>query len=217
MLRRRWVIITALVALGGMLATVAFVGGDLLSGSEGSAEPPPSPTESPSVPEGFVEFRDEQTGFALAYPRDWERLRPNDPQIRFAATLNGRDSMLVRVTPLGFEVGQEQLVGMEQFTARVVATAQGVNLLSPPQEIELAGLPGYLYLYTFKDPESGKRGWHSHYFLFSGETMVSLVFQALPRKRFDDLAPVFDEITKSFRVEQPLAAGGPSLNQEGDG
>ncbi|MCA1683766.1 MAG: hypothetical protein LC708_01360, partial [Actinobacteria bacterium] len=64
----------------------------------------------------------------------------------------------------------------------------------------LAGLPGYFYFYSFQDPGTGQRGAHSHFFVFKGQTLITLVFQALPAEQFPPAATTFDEITGSFRV-----------------
>ena len=73
-------------------------------------------------------------------------------------------------------------------------------LKAEPTETEQGGLPGVYYLYTFRDPVSGLRGAHSHFFLFKGQTMISLVFQALPDGDFGRLAPLFDRVAGSLRV-----------------
>jgi hypothetical protein len=66
--------------------------------------------------------------------------------------------------------------------------------------VRQAGLPGYFYFYSFKDPASGQEGVHSHYFLFKGPTMISFVFQALPKDDFQRLANVFDEVIGTFTI-----------------
>ena len=70
-------------------------------------------------------------------------------------------------------------------------------------QITLAGLPGYFYFYSFKDPTTGQEGVHTHYFLFKGSTMISFVFQALPKDSFQGLAHLYDEVIGSFRVLRP--------------
>ena len=62
------------------------------------------------------------------------------------------------------------------------------------------GLPGYFYFYSFKDPASGQEGVHTHYFLFKGSTMISVVFQALPKDSFQGLAHLYDDVIGSFKV-----------------
>lgn len=165
-----------------------------------SASPSASPSPSPTAPEGFVVYEDAEAGFSLAYPKTWNRLESADPQIRLIATPNQRDSLLVRVFQPGFAVTADNLHQARTLTDSLVDAGRGVKILAEPEQITLGGLPGYFYFYTFKDSETGKKGVHSHYFLFDGETMVTIVFQALPAPRFPRLAPVFDEIANSFRA-----------------
>jgi hypothetical protein len=80
----------------------------------------------------------------------------------------------------------------------VVKSGRGVKLIAPPQRSDLGGLPGYFYLYSYRDGD-GRRGAHSHYFLFKGDTMFTIVFQAVPEGRLPELAPVFDRIARTFR------------------
>jgi hypothetical protein len=91
------------------------------------------------------------------------------------------------------------VAGARQLTDAVVNAGTDVELQVDPTEVNIAGLPGHFYFYTFGDP-SGQRGAHSHYFLFKGKTMISLVFQGVPDSDFVRLAPVFDEVANSFRV-----------------
>jgi len=160
----------------------------------------PTPTTSPLVPDGFVLFEDEEAGFSIAYPGSWERLESRDPQVRLVATPNGRDSLLVRVLQPGFTVTEDNLGQAKTLTDGLVKAGRNVKILAKPEPIRLGGLPGLFYFYSFKDSGTGKRGVHSHYFLFSGETMITLVFQALPTKSFPELAPVFDQVANSFRA-----------------
>ncbi len=61
-------------------------------------------------------------------------------------------------------------------------------------------MPGYYYLYTFIDGETGAEGAHAHYFLFRGRNMYTLVFQALPSDGFSRLSGVFDQIAASLQT-----------------
>ncbi|MGH3977494.1 MAG: PsbP-related protein [Pseudonocardiaceae bacterium] len=172
--------------------------------SQGGEPPPPAAAAASSSPDspprGFVEFRDEQAGFALAYPKDWARVQLDDPQVALLAVRSPQDYVQVRVLELDAPVGPQLLPDAKQLTGYIVQANQSVKLLAEPKRIELAGLPGYFYFYSFQDPASGQTGAHSHFFLFRGPTMISIVFQALPAERFPSLAPTFDQITGSFRL-----------------
>ena len=66
------------------------------------------------------------------------------------------------------------------------------------QAITLNGMIGYYYFYTFDD--GPVKAVHAHYFLFSGNKMNILVFQALPDD-FEKMAFTFDRIAESFRSD----------------
>lgn len=202
--RKRVIIVVAAVLVAGVLATLAAgLGQRMLA-------PPPSPppaagTQSStpgSAPEDFVEFRSEQGGFALSYPKSWRRLQSEDPQVALVAANGQNDSFLVRVVELDAAVGPEQLPAAKQLADRIVKANESVELLTEPAKIELAGLPGYFYFYSFEDPASKQKGVHSHFFLFNEKKMITLVFQSIPAEQFPRMAPTFDKITNSFRLLQ---------------
>ncbi len=164
--------------------------------SSPAGTPRPSPPRDP--PPGFVAFRDEL--FSIAHPASWIRRQSRDPEIALLAmTRDSSASFLVRAVPVGFEIESANLEAAKRLTDRVVTSGRRVKLLAPPQRSDLGGLPGFFYLYTFKDADSGRRGAHSHYFLFRGETMITIVFQTLPADRLALYAPLFDRIARTFR------------------
>jgi hypothetical protein len=168
----------------------------------------PATTQARSVtpsPSDLVEFRNDQAGFALSYPKAWIRATAPNPQIALVAAeqdpaRNQGGSILVRVTPLDAPVGKVQLGQARKATDAIVASSDGVALKAEPTETEQGGLPGLYYLYTFRDPVSGQTGVHSHFFLFKDKAMISLVFQALPQDDFGRLAPLFDRVAGSLQV-----------------
>lgn len=167
----------------------------------------PAATQARSVAptEDLVEFRDDAAGFALSYPKAWVRATAPNPQIVLVAAehdpaKNQGGSILVRTTRLDAPVGKAQLAEARKATDAIVASGQGVTMRAEPTETEQGGLPGLYYLYTFRDPVSGLAGAHSHYFLFNGSTMISVVFQAIPDGDFGRLAPLFDRVAGSLRV-----------------
>jgi hypothetical protein len=154
---------------------------------------------SPPMPAGFVEFQHPTAGFALSYPADWARLDSGDPQVPLLVQ-GGPHSFLVRVMDLPTQVGPRELPAAKPFTDQVVMSNGSVKLIAEPQQITLAGLPGYFYFYSFTDPASGAAGAHSHFFLFKGTTMISIVFQTVPAEQFGSGAATFDQVTRTFRV-----------------
>jgi hypothetical protein len=201
------------IVIGLGLVLLAGAGTWIAASRDTGGHRMPATTQARSVntapaqarPDELVEFRADQAGFALSYPKAWVRATAPNPQIVLVAAehdpaKNQGGSILVRVTPLDAPVGKAQLPEARQATDAIVASAEGVALRADPVETEQGGLPGLYYLYTFRDPLSGLTGAHSHYFLFKGPTMISVVFQALPDGDFARLAPLFDRVAGSLRV-----------------
>ena len=191
---RKGVLAAAAVAAVVIAAAAAFIGSNLISSSD-----PDKPANRKSS--GFVRFRDPETGFAISHPRRWRRLPSGDSLVRLIVA-GGGGSLLVRTSPLGQRERPATLTSAKKLTDRWVRSVKSVKLLRPAKQVELGGLPGYLYLYTFRDRGTRERGAHAHYFLFRGGTVFTLVFQALPSTTFTGLAPLFDRIASTFRAEQ---------------
>jgi hypothetical protein len=202
-----------LTVVGLGLVLIAGAGTWLGAARDTSGRRMPPSTQARSVdaasaqarPDDFVEFRDDQAGFALSYPQAWVRSTAPNPQIVLVASehdpaKNLGGSILVRVSPLDAPVGKAQLGEARKATDALVTSSEGVVLKAEPMETEQGGLPGLYYLYTFRDPVSGLVGAHSHYFLFKGSAMISVVFQALPDGHFGRLAPLFDRVAGSMRA-----------------
>lgn len=215
MTTRRWAIVATGLSAAAVVGGIATFNGrqtvaprpspsaPVASAPSPSAVPPKTATPNrspvPAPPAGFVEFRDERVGFAVSYPKEWKVLEvPGDPQISLLTALNERDSFMVRVVPLGVQIGPKELPGMTSITNDLVTSGEGVKVITGPEQVQVGGLPGYFYLYTFVD--GGQKGAHSHYFLFKGDAMITLVFQAIPEDQFQQRASVFDQIANSFRV-----------------
>jgi hypothetical protein len=155
---------------------------------------------SKALPAGFSQFRSDQAGIELAYPSTWTKLTPKDPQILLLIAQGTQDSVLVRASELQEAVGPQQMAAARQVTDKLVMSNKTVQMITEPKQIELGGLPGFFYFYSFKDTGTGQEGAHSHFFLFNGKTMISMVFQTLPRERFASTAPTFDKIAASFHA-----------------
>jgi len=165
-------------------------------------------TQPAKTPAGFVEFRDEQAGFAISYPTAWTRLQSTDPSVVLVVSekpvaQNSGGSILGRVITLDGPVGPAQLADAKKVTDEIVTKGENVELKAQPAAVTQDGLPGYFYFYTFKDSTSGQRGAHSHYFLFKDKLMISFVFQAVPDSDFVRLAKTFDDVIGTFRVLPP--------------
>ena len=162
-------------------------------------------TTTAPAPGALVEFRDEKAGWAISYPKAWNRLQSQDADVALVVSekppeLNSGGSILARDLVLAAPVDESKLPAAKEVTDKIVTGGEGIQLLAQPAVVHQGGLPGYFYFYSFKDPTTGQEGVHTHYFLFKGSTMISFVFQALPKDNFQGLAHLFDEVIGSFRV-----------------
>ena len=201
--RQRTIIIVAALLGAAVLGVSAAIYGPELLGFE---EPPPPETgtsaPSPAVPQlgEFTEFAHEPTGIALSYPSSWLKLNTDDPQVLLLASDGPKNNFLVRAVELQSPVGEPELGAAKQLTDQIVGANKSAKLLVTPQQLTIAGLPGYWYFYSFQDAGTGQRGAHSHFFLFKGKTMLSFVYQTVPLEKFQESAPIFDKINGSLRV-----------------
>ncbi|MGB8994468.1 MAG: PsbP-related protein [Pseudonocardiaceae bacterium] len=207
--RRRVLVIIGLLLAVGLGTSAAIFGPRLFTGIQPGQATKTANTanatnkadsSAKSTPAGFSEFRSEQAGFELAYPSDWTKLSAKDPQVLLLLSQGPQDSMLVRVSELQEAIGPQQLPAMKQVTDKLVASNKTVQMVAGPNQIELGGLPGYYYFYNFTDPATGQQGSHSHFFLFNGKTMISMVFQSLPKEHFAESAKTFDQVANSLHA-----------------
>ncbi|MFN2556522.1 MAG: hypothetical protein ABR592_06535, partial [Nitriliruptorales bacterium] len=148
-------IVVSVVLAVGIVAAGAIAGQRLVGRKQPSAAPestqdannPASPN-----PDEFVEFRNDERGVAISHPAHWRRIpRPDDPNVLLVATGGPQESFLLRAIPLGVAIPPEKVPEMRQLTDSLVTGGAGVQLLTEPRQIELAGLGGFYYLYTFPD------------------------------------------------------------------
>lgn len=202
----KWLVVA--VAVGAVAVTVGVILGGAAGSSVESGFAPPDSTSprTPArsdAPPGYVRVGGGQGRFSIAHPADWTRLDSADPGVDLLVTKARTASLLARSFPLRFRVDRTNLPAAEGITDEIVRSGRRVRLLAQSRRIELGGLPGYFYFYTFRDRKTGRRGTHSHYFLFQGDTMITLVLQALPESEFRRFATVFDRIAASFRAGRP--------------
>jgi hypothetical protein len=199
------------VAVAVVLAAAAAVIGDRLISA--SSEPPKAKRAASAdreLPRGFVRFRDRSVGFSIAHPSDWIRLPRPRADVRLLAARAGA-SLSVRVSTVGIEVGPDSLGPARSITDKLVADAGPIKLVRNPEQIAVGGLPGYLYLYTFRDADTKQTGVHAHYFLFRGNQLYALVFQALPAATFGSFTRTFDAIAETLRVSPPRDPAVPGI------
>jgi len=196
------VIVVSLVVYAFVLRPSAKVGTPAASGPTTTLGPD---APGPSVPESeLATYTSEKEGFTIKYPKAWPFLAVGD-EGGLALDAGGGDAVDVRLLQrTEIPTTPENLVNIKTFTDGVVGTNRSAVILKQ-QEISLNEMPGYYYLYTFIEPETGAEGAHAHYFLFRGRNMYTLVFQALPSDGFARLSGVFDQIASSFQTRPDTA------------
>jgi hypothetical protein len=180
-----------IVAVAAILAIVAgaAVGRNLLSSST---------TSTPRA--DVVRFKDEVSKFSIAYPGSWTRLRTSgsESDVSLLVEADRATSLIVRAAPVGLaKVTPKTLPIVRKLTDNLVAADPRAKLLGAPEAVDLGGLPGYRYRYTYGSGDTS--GAHDHYFLFKDGRLIQLVFQAIPSGRLPALTPVFERIAATFR------------------
>ncbi|MGH9164600.1 MAG: PsbP-related protein, partial [Acidimicrobiales bacterium] len=192
---RNWQLIVLTLVAAGFLVVAYVLGRD--SGSKTS---------------DFATFTDDKTGISIDYPKGWRVIEATDAALRFVATPGGDDSASVRVSDVGFTVSPTvpvEVADAKTLTEQLLAD-KGLTLIRQ-EDIEINGAATFYYLYSFKDSETGEEGVHAHYFVFHGQQMTQMVFQALPTAGFEKLVPVFARMASSFTPpEVPKSAGSPT-------
>jgi hypothetical protein len=179
-----------------LLALALLAGGGWwIAGDHPRSEAAAAPV---AAPEKLVPYTDPAAGFAIDHPASW-RVETIDGGVLLH--VGAQDAVSVKRTVLAQPVDASNLEDLRAVTDAVLAAPEaGLDVLRTTPTT-LGGLPGVQYLYTFD--AAGTRGAHTHWFVFSGATMYTLVCQALPDTGFGALAPAFDAVTASFRVLEP--------------
>jgi hypothetical protein len=194
---------TRLVVVLSVL-TAAVVGLAVFGVVLGTRSPkkPPAPARD-DTPVPVTSYRDAQTGFTVEYPRSWQKVELPVADYRLALDGGSNVAFTIRVLPIETPATAANLENFKAVTDGLVTSNNTVHVLKQ-QAVSLNGMLGYYYFYTFTD--GGVQAVHAHYFLFSGNKMNILVFQALPDD-FARMAPTFDKIAESFRSNPDTPAG----------
>jgi hypothetical protein len=195
-----------------VLAAVAVVGAVLVFGS-GSRDlttdlpatddpvteaPPGVPSLTGELEDGYVAFTDPETGISLQHPESWVPLQRPRGDLRVSVGTGNGSGLRVRVIPIeGVVDTAEELVAIQTQTD-LYAGPEGVQVVKR-EAVEVNGMIGISYLARFTDEASGAKVANAQYFLFKGNTMHNLLFQAVPEEDFEDLRPVFNEVLASFQ------------------
>ena len=186
----RKLLVVVIVAAVLALVVGAAVGRNLIS------------SETPAPRAEVIRFQDEVSKVSIAYPASWKLLPlpSGESDVALRIALKGSAVMQMRSTEVGVEgVTFEKLPVVRKFTDGLLAEDSRVRLLKEPDPVELGGVPGYRYRYTFRS--SSNAGAHDHYFLFKGRRMIQLVFETATQARLAELAFTFQRIAGTFKSE----------------
>jgi len=170
-------------------------------------EAPPNPTSAGAPDQAeLTEFRNNQVGFALSYPASWVprqlKDQPEHPSVLLRVSDEaGKKALLIRALELPKAVSKEELPAAKQEIDQLLVSANPtIDVRAESEAFELAGMPGYLYVYTTKDEATGQQIGHSHFFFFKEATMLIFVFEAVPAADYEAAVPEFNQIINSFRT-----------------
>jgi hypothetical protein len=190
------VILSVLTVVVVALAGFAFV----LSSGNKKGLPPAAPADIP-----VTSFTDRQTGATLQYPRSWKQVQVPNATYRLVLDGGNNVGMTFRVFNTDVATTATNLANVKTVTDGIVSSNESVQVLKQ-QAIQLNGMVGYYYFYTFTD-DSGLAAVHAHYFLFQGQKMNMIVFQSGPDD-FDRMATIFDKVAESFRSDPKVVLSG---------
>lgn len=166
----------------------------------------------PAEEEGSAELAtitDRQGGFSIKLPQHWQffEQQQTDPEIRMVVGESGtQNNLRVRVSPLAAPViidtttPDSVLAELQAQFDRYIDEGENVREVIQRQRVNINGVQGWWYLYSFNDSRGNEEGLHSHFFLLGGSKMYVLVFQVLPTSAYGNYARTFDEIITSFRL-----------------
>lgn len=166
-----------------------------------------------TLPESeLTTYVDDDAGFTVKYPKSWDRYGSNDPNDHLIAAERPAGSerpgngVIIRLFRTEIPTTSENLENIRTFTDGVVGDVPSATVLQRGREININGMPGYFYLYTFTDESTGREGAHGHYFLFRGTKAYQLIVEAIPSEGYARLAHLFDQIGESFKTEPDTPA-----------
>ena len=170
-------------------------------------DPPPATDEEESIDMATIE--DREGGFSIKLPDNWQffEQQQQDPQIRMVVGEPGtQNNLRIRISPLAEPVVIDNTTPdnvLAEFQAqfdKFIDDGENVREVLQRQRVNINGVHGWWYLYSFNDSRGQEEGIHSHFFLMAGDKMYVLVFQVLPTSNYQRYARTFDQIITSFRL-----------------
>jgi hypothetical protein len=191
-----------MVAAAGVAAVLALVIGAAVGRSIIPSGGGDDRTKTLTTP-APTQFTSGQVGITMTYPATWTRLQSRDPQVLLVAALSPSTSLSLRASKSQLkDVTARTLPVVKELTDDLVGADKRASLLTAAEPIEVGGLPGYRYRYTYPTKDGGT-GAHVHYFLFKHDLLLQLVFQALPARALTQVEPAFDRIAGSLKSTTP--------------
>ncbi|MGQ0678647.1 MAG: PsbP-related protein [Actinomycetota bacterium] len=171
----------------------------------------------------LVEYRDEEAGFSVSYPKSWDLLsqRPPDPLVRLLVgppatddTLSVKMIQLPAPVVINSATPAEEIAELQATFDQIIDQLPGLTEVFTRNRLNLNGTPGWYYIYEFKDGD--RSGVHARYFLFERDREFVVTFQAFPKEHYQDLAPVFDEVlqTFDFKLENRTSQEGSKVSPD---
>lgn len=202
--RERWSGKRLLWTIGGVLAVVVLLIGGFLTwqliNSDSKAVTQVAGAQIAPDPKNpaLATFNDTETGFRMSFPAAWGTQRTGSADVRLVAGPGGGNLMSVRVVTLDTgSAGPPTPISLKPYLDTIV-NEPGVTMLQQTQ-VTISNIPGWNYVYTFKDTTTNTQGVHTQFFLIRGNRLYSIVFQALPQSDFSTLAPVYQQVIGSLQ------------------
>lgn len=198
------------IALGGALLVVIVGVGAYALWVADDSETLPDDDRSDRSSE-LQTFTDEENGFAISYPGNWAegRARSGAADADFLATLPGTENAVSVSTvtveepvTINSRTSPELVAGVEDLLDRTIDDMPGVVELIQRRRIGVKDVQGWTYIYRFED-QAGRVGVHVKHFLFRGNNIYTLTFQAFPEENYGRLAEDFDRMLGSFEFLGP--------------
>jgi hypothetical protein len=195
--RRRWPLIALVLVVGiSVPAAAATMASAPHPASRGAAQ---AAVPGPAV----IHHQDPRLGVTVDYPKSWRVV--SSAGVLLLEAGQGDDVVLIRKTTLHANVNATNVADFRTVTDGILGDPRAHLKMLDTGRVEVGGLPGVFYLYTF--PFGSGRGMQAQYFVFQGRDLYTVVFQAGHAEQFAALAPSFGALLASFHLTAHQAAG----------
>lgn len=148
----------------------------------------------------LTDFKDPVAGVNFRYPKQWKQVAIAPGARRVVLLESGDNGMWVSLLTVPAGTTDLKTFARQTITANSAVPA----LIRAEQDANLGGLKAFYFLYTFPGEAPGSLYLHAHYFVQSGDEMVTIVFQTQSVPDFQRLAAVFDQVVETFTFPEPV-------------